>query len=226
MNPGLKALALVSMVLVACDVDLGGGNESTSEGGDTEATTGGAAESTEGGAAESTSSTSEGAAESTSEGGAESTSEGAGESTTGGPEGGVVEACGLPMPCEGYYWDCDPDGVGADCGGVPYSDGLICMLQTLAAGESGQFYVSFNGLASGEVEWVDVAVYGPEAALYQHTQEDWDFSLHPDPAQKCTPKPPEWFEACLADTGDAAQHTSCMNTYEWFEGCSEATECL
>lgn len=173
-------------------------------------------------------STSIGATESTSAGATESTSGGATESTTGEPpDDGVVEACGLPEPCSQYLFECNPINGVDECAGTPYPDGLVCMLETLAAGEQAQLYVNFNGLVTGEVEWIDIAVYGPDAALYQHGLEDpLDFSVYWDPAQQCTPRPAEWFEACLADMGDDAQHIACMNPYEWFEGCSEAMACL
>lgn len=152
----------------------------------------------------------------------------AGDGTAGGPsDGGVVEACGLPEPCERYTFPCNPINGADDCADDPYPEALVCMLETLAAGEQAQLYVSFNGMVTGEVEWVDAAVYAADAALYQHGLEDpGDFSIYWDPAQQCTPRPAAWFEACLADAGDDAQHIACMNPYEWFEGCSEATACL
>lgn len=143
-----------------------------------------------------------------------------------GADGAVVEACGLPMPCPQYYFACNPINGEDDCASVPYPEGLVCALETLAAGERAQLHVDFGGAVTGEVEWIDIAVYGSEDALYQYTFEAWDFSVTRDPAQRCAPKPAEWFQACLADAGDEAQHIACMNPYEWFEGCTETTQCI
>jgi hypothetical protein len=143
-----------------------------------------------------------------------------------GPNGGVVEACGRPMPCPQYVFSCNPINGVDDCASAPYPEGLVCMLETLAAGEQAQLYVDFSGIVSGEVEWIDIAVYGADAALYQRGLEDpGNFDVYWDPAQQCTPKPRDFFEACLADDGDDAQHIACMNPYEWFEGCSETMQC-
>lgn len=144
-----------------------------------------------------------------------------------GPLGGVVEACGRPTPCAELGWQCDALQDAEGCVGVAYSDALVCMLETMAAGEPAQLKVNFGGYVTGEVEWVDVAVYGADAAVYQHGTEDpTTYDVYWDSVEQCTPRPPEFFEACLADAGDAQQHAACMNPYEWFEGCSEATACL
>lgn len=137
----------------------------------------------------------------------------------------VVEACGLATPCSQYLFACNPIN-SDDCATVPYPEGLVCALETLAAGEQAELHANFNGTVTGEVEWLDIAVYGPEAALYQYTFQSWDSAVDVEPARRCSPKPAAWFEACLADAGDDAQHIACMNPYEWFEGCTEATQCL
>jgi hypothetical protein len=130
------------------------------------------------------------------------------------------------MACERYLFECDSIELGGACTGAPYPDGLVCMLETLAAREPAQLYADFNGVVTGEVEWIDIAVYGPDVALYQHGLEDpGSYEIYWDPAQQCAPKPSAFFEACLVDDGDDAQHIACMNPYEWFEGCSEATQC-
>lgn len=158
------------------------------------------------------------------EGEGEGTSEaGATDDTAGDPtDGGLVAACGLPMPCQGYNALCRFGDDFSGCGDEPYPEPLVCMLEVLAAGEPAQLYVSV-----GEIEeWLDIGVYGPDAAIYQRGTEGADYVVFYGPAQQCTPKPAEWFEACLADTGDAAQHIACMDPSEWLEGCSQATACL
>lgn len=138
-----------------------------------------------------------------------------------GADGSVVEACGLPVACERYNACRFEDEYGG-CADEPYPEPLVCMLEVLAAGEPAQLDVSVGPLE----EWIDIAVYGRDAALYQYGIEYSDYTISHMPAQRCSPKPAAWFEACLADAGDDAQHVACMNPYEWFEGCTEATQCL
>jgi hypothetical protein len=134
----------------------------------------------------------------------------------------VVAACGLPEPCEGYNAYCRFGSDYSGCGDDPYPEPLVCMLEALAVGEPAQLHVSVGELE----EWLDIAVYGPDAALYQYGIEYSDYTIHHTPPQQCSPKPAEWFQACLADAGDEAQHIACMNPYEWFEGCVETAQCL
>jgi hypothetical protein len=134
-------------------------------------------------------------------------------------DGSVVAACGLPMACSQYN-ACPVENGG--CADEPYPEPLVCMLDVLAAGEPAQLYVSVGPLE----EWIDIAVYGPDSALYQYGFEGSDYVISHSLAQRCAPKPAAWFEACLADAGTDEEHVACMNPYEWFEGCTEATQCL
>jgi hypothetical protein len=225
MTNGTKALVVVLLAsMTACPADPGEGttqdpsSDDTTEGTTTEATEDTTAGPAEGAATEATEDTTAG----TTEGPAEGT-----DGTTGEPTSdGVVEACGLPTPCQEFVWDCVPFSESYPCDDVAYSDALVCMLETMAAGEEAQFVVSFNGLVTGEVEWIDVAVLGAAEGVHQRGIEDpLDFSVTWDPAQRCALKPTVFFEVCLADAGDAMQHSECMSPVDWFEGCAESLEC-
>jgi hypothetical protein len=48
-----------------------------------------------------------------------------------------------------HLFSCNPINAGDDCADDPYPDGLVCMFETLAAGEQAQLHVSFNGLVTG-----------------------------------------------------------------------------
>jgi hypothetical protein len=228
MMNGTRTLVVVLLTsMTACPANPGEGTTENPPSDETtaEATSTGLTEDTTAGPAEGTSTA---GTEGTTEDPAEGTSTEGTEGTTGEPsDDGVVEACGLPSPCGEFVWECVPFSEGYPCDDVAYSDALVCMLETMAAGEQAQFVVSFNGLVTGEVEWVDVAVLGADEGVYQRGLEDpLDFSISWDPAQRCALRPAEFFEACLADAGDAMQHSACMSPYDWFEeGCAESLTC-
>jgi len=145
--------------------------------------------------------------------------------TTGG-EQGVVESCGLPEPCDGFTWQCDPSQP-IDCVETPFDEALTCQLQGLVAGEPARFHVRFNGYLSGEVDWLDIGIRDDGVAVRQYAMESpRDLETYWDPPEECTLRPTEFFEACLADDGGMDMHAACMDPYQWFEGdCTQPATC-
>jgi hypothetical protein len=214
---GRLKIVLISVALAACSADDGGNADDAGTGpGDTTAMTAAGTDPGPGG-------------DTTVGDGAEATTTGAdtGTGTTAADTaGGVISTCGLPTTCGQRVWPCAANHPGS-CADVPYDDALVCALQQMAAGAQLQHYIEFNGYLTGEVDWLDIAVYDATSAVSQYGIEDSLSYEHTfDPPQRCTPKPAAWFEACLADEGDEAEHAACMDERAWFDDCVETDMCL
>lgn len=133
----------------------------------------------------------------------------------------IVAACGLPEPCPRIVAQCAPEH--QDCEG-PFLAGMLCALSTLAAGSPAYLDYFFNGYLTGEEDWLDIAILGDGTAIRQYGSEA-PYTEY-GPPERCTLRPSEWFEACLAEPTDVEQRIECNYAYAWFEDdCTPTPTC-